>query len=228
MGPPGTADTSRIFDCGWLERPDWQVTKLYRHAKANYLLLNDNLADLLHVAYLHLPSGGGNEDMSPAEMDLKVDGFGYDFVRKTDDIPAPAGYGKLSNAQKHIDRWHVVEFRGPSFYRIHTGVAEVGSGGPDSSLPIGQGRWTIRPHHFITPETEGTTHYFQILAHEWSPASDSWRFLNSVIDEDVWAIEHQQSALDAEPDIPMQAIGSDGPVIAMREIVEQMIAAESP
>lgn len=226
MGPPGQADTARIFDCSWLEHPDWNATKLYRRADANYLLLNDNLADLLHVAYLHIPSGGGNEGMGPAEMELKVNGFGYDFVRQTKDIPAPAGYGRLANATKNIDRWHVVEFRGPSFYRIHTGVAEVGSGAAESTLPAGAGRWAIRPHHFITPETEQSTHYFQVVVHESAPSSDSWRFLNSVIDEDVWAIENQQRSLDAKPDVPMQAIASDQPLITMRGIVEDMLASE--
>lgn len=226
MGPPGQADATRIFDCSWLDNPDWNATKLYRRAEANYLLLNDNLADLLHVAYLHIPSGGGNEGMGPAETKLKVKGNGYDFVRETKDIPAPAGYGRLSNATKNIDRWHVVEFRGPSFYRIHTGVAEEGSGGPESTLPAGGGRWAIRPHHFITPETEGSTHYFQVVVHESAPSSDSWRFLNSVIDEDVWAIEHQQRSLDEKPDMPMQAIASDKPLITMRDIVEGMIASE--
>ena len=227
MGAPGQADAAQIFDCSWLENPAWEVTKLYRHAKANYLLLNDNLADLLHVAFLHLPSGGGNEDMGAAEMDLKVDGFGYQFVRTTNDIPAPSGYGRLSNAKRNIDRWHIVDFRAPSFYRIHTGVAETGSGGPESTLPTGNGRWTIRPHHFITPETDSTTHYFQIIAHEWRSSSDSWRFLNTVIDEDVWAIEHQQEALERHPDVPMQTIGSDHPTITMRDLVERMIATET-
>jgi vanillate O-demethylase monooxygenase subunit len=227
MGEREQADASRIFDSSWLDRSGWNVTRLYRHAKANYLLLNDNLADLLHVAYLHIPSGGGNEYMGPAEANLKVEDLGYHFVRQTRDIPAPAGYGRLSSAKGNVDRWHVADFKGPSFYRIYTGVAETGTGGPDSKLPMGKGRWTIAPHHFVTPETETTTHYFQVVGHEWAPSSDSWRFLNSVIDEDVWAIEHQQKNIDLQPDAPTRPIASDGPMLAMRKIVERMLAAEA-
>ena len=226
MGPPNQADPNDIFDCSWLEKPDWHTTRLYRHAKANYLLLNDNLADLLHVAFLHIPSGGGSEDMGSAELDLQIKQTGFHFSRKTPDIPAPAGYGRLSNARKNVDRWHVLDYQGPSFYRVHTGVAETGSGGPDSNLPVGAGRWAILPHHFITPEKEDTVHYFQVVGHEWAPTSDSWTFLNNVIDEDVWAIEHQQEALNAEPEVPMQAIPSDEPLRAMRTIVEGMLTAE--
>lgn len=227
MGAPEQAGPARIFDCSWLERPGWNQTRLYRHAKANYLLLNDNLADLLHVAYLHIQSGGGNEHMGPAQTELKVESFGYHFVRETRDIPSPTGYGRLSNAKGNVDRWHIVDFKGPSFYRIYTGVAEAGTSGPDSTLPQGRGRWTIAPHHFITPETEKTTHYFQVVAHEWAPSSDSWRFLNQVIDEDVWAIEHQQRNIDFHPEASTLAIPSDGPMLAMRKIVDRMLASEA-
>jgi len=225
-GHPRNADVALIPDTSWLDRPGWKTTRLYRHAKANYLLLNDNLADLLHVAYLHIPSGGGNEHMGPADTSFKADERGYHFVRETRNIPSPAGYGRLSNARGNVDRWHVADFLAPSFYRIFTGVAETGTGGADSTLPMGRGRWTIAPHHFVTPETEKTTHYFQVVGHEWPPSSDSWRFLNSVIDEDVWAIEHQQSNIDLQPEAPNRAIASDGPMMAMRKIVERMVAAE--
>ena len=48
-----------------------------------------------------------------------------------------------------------------------------------------------------------------------------------MIEEDVWAIEHQQEALDRYPDIPMHTIPSDEPTLAMRAIVEKMTAAET-
>ena len=227
MGAEQDADPKKIFDCSWLERADWKTTRLYRHAKANYLLLNDNLADLLHVAYLHIPSGGGNEHMGPAVMDLKIDKLNYHFVRQTQNIPSPKSYGHLANTQKNIDRWHLVDFQGPSFYRIYTGVAETGTGGPDSTLPECQGKWSIAPHHFVTPETERTTHYFQVVGHRWDATSDTAKFLNSVIDEDVWAIEHQQTNIDAHPEAPNHAIGSDGPLYAMRKIVDRMLEDEA-
>jgi hypothetical protein len=94
------------------------------------------------------------------------------------------------------------------------------------TLPEGKGRWAIVPHHLITPETEKTTHYYQVLAHQWAPSSDSWRFLNSVIDEDVWAIENQQRNIDLRPDAPTHAIGSDAAMLAMHKIVQRMLQAE--
>jgi phenylpropionate dioxygenase-like ring-hydroxylating dioxygenase large terminal subunit len=227
MGPPDEADASEIFDCSWLARPGWSHTRLYRHTKANYLLINDNLADLLHIAYLHMPSGAGNEHMGPAETEFKVEGSTYHFVRMTRNIPCPTTFVRLSNAKGNVDRWFIVDFKGPSFFRVYVGAAETGTGGPDSTLPEGQGRWTIYPHHFITPETEKTTHYFQVVGHEWAATPETVKFQNAVIAEDIWAIEHQQRSIDTWPEAPTFAIGSDAPLFAMRKIVDRMRAAEA-
>jgi phenylpropionate dioxygenase-like ring-hydroxylating dioxygenase large terminal subunit len=227
MGEPERADPAEIFDCSWLERAGWNRTSLYRHLKANYLLLNDNLSDLLHLAYLHLPSGIGNEHMGPAKTDLKVQDTGYHYVRETLDIPSPTVYGRLSNVKGNVDRWHVVDYKGPSFYIINTGIAQAGTGGPESALPEGQGRWSLGAHHLITPETEKTTHYFKVNAHKWTLSSDSWRQINQVMEEDVWAIESQQRNIDLRPEAPTTPIPSDAPVFAMRKIVKAMVEAEA-
>jgi vanillate O-demethylase monooxygenase subunit len=226
MGPADRATVDAIPDTGWLDRPGWRSTKLYRHPQANYLLLHDNLADLLHVAYLHIPSGGGNEQMGPAQLEFKATQLGYDLTRVTHDIPSPPSYGRLANAKGNVDRWHIAEFRAPGFHRIDTGVAEAGTGMAKSPLPVGEGRWSIAPHHFITPESERSTHYFQVVAHEWTESSDSWRFLNSVIDEDVWAIEKQQVNIDLRPDAPTFPIASDGPMLFLRRTIDRLLAEQ--
>lgn len=227
MGAPERADSKDIFDCSWFERPGWHLTTYYRHAKANYILLNDNLADLLHLVSLHIPSGAGNEQMGPARTELKVHDTGYHFERETLDIPSPAGFGRLSNAKGNVDRWHIVDYVAPSFYRIYTGVAETGSGGPKSTLSQGKGQWAIAPHHLISPETEKSTHYYMVIAHEWSESADSDRFSGQVVDEDVWAIENQQRNMDRSPGAATTAIISDAPMFAMRKIVDRMLQAEA-
>jgi len=59
MGAPDLADESTIFKCELPERDRSACHPFYFHVKANYLYLNDNLSDLLHQAYLHNPSFGG-------------------------------------------------------------------------------------------------------------------------------------------------------------------------
>jgi phenylpropionate dioxygenase-like ring-hydroxylating dioxygenase large terminal subunit len=62
MGDPQLADEAKIFDCSPIDPAGERAHKFYWHVKANYLYLNDNLSDLLHQAYLHNPSFGGNTD----------------------------------------------------------------------------------------------------------------------------------------------------------------------
>jgi len=51
--------------------------------------------------------------------------------------------------------------------------------------------------------------------------------MNSIMDEDVWAIEQQQQNIDRNPNAPVCTIASDKPLLAMRHIVESMLAAEN-
>ncbi|HYC45630.1 MAG TPA: aromatic ring-hydroxylating dioxygenase subunit alpha [Burkholderiales bacterium] len=226
MGAAEQADPAAIVECRPLEQPGWHQTRLYRHTKANYLLLNDNLADLLHVAYLHTQSGIGNEHMGPAKTELELTDRGYHFARETNDIPSPPIYANLSNAKKNVDRWHIVDYIAPSIFLVHTGVAEVGTGGAKSQLTYGAGRWTFYALSFITPETENTTHYFKVLAHEWTESSDSWRQFNQVIDEDIWAVEAQQRNIDLQPDAVTTPILSDSAMFEMRKIIRRLEQAE--
>jgi vanillate O-demethylase monooxygenase subunit len=227
MGEPSLADPSRIFDCSHFERPNWHQTKLYRQIKGSYLLVSDNLSDLSHLAYLHAASGAGNEHMANAKTDLRVTDSGYHFVRETTDIPIPPGYVKLTNARGNVDRWFLVDFVAPSFYRIQVGAAETGTGGPKSKLPEGQGRWSFVAYHLLTPETEKTTHYFEVMTHQWPSSPEAAGLFNKVMDEDKWAIEHQQRNIDLKPQAPIRALPSDAPMFEMRKIVARLYQGES-
>ncbi|MGE0802216.1 MAG: Rieske 2Fe-2S domain-containing protein [Lautropia sp.] len=226
MGDPGQADPDLIFPCPALQDSGLNQVRLYRHAAANYLLLNDNLADLMHVAFLH-GTTAGNVEMADARSEMKINGFGYHFIRQTHDIPPPAAYARLATFRGNVDRWHIVDFQAPSFFAVSPGAAEVGTGGPQSRQPVGSGRYTFTSHHLITPESERSLHYFQVNAFALPISSETHRFFDTVIDEDVWVIEHQQRSIDARPNAPVVSIDSDAPTLQMRKLVSQMLAAEA-
>ena len=83
----------------------------------------------------------------------------------------------------------------------------------------------------FAPSPTGRLHlghaYSAVIGHQWAPSAESTRFANQVMDEDVWAIEHQQRNIDLRPDAPTTAIGSDTAMLAMRKIVQKMLQAES-
>lgn len=226
MGAAQKANVDAIFRCNALADARFNQTRLYRYARADYLLLNDNLADLSHVAFLH-SSTAGTAKMADAETTLTVDGLAYHFIRFTANIPAPDTYAQQAKFSGNVDRWHVVDFQAPSFFSVTPGAANAGTGGPDSTLPEGSGKWSFTAHHLITPETEKTMHYFMVATHEWPKTPESNRFFNTVVDEDVWVIESQQRSIDTRPDAPIVSIESDVPMFEMRRLVKKMWNAEN-
>ena len=76
------------------------------HVEASYLLLNDNLLDLSHVAYVHAGSiGTGNVADFPILAER-----GEDFVRMSrmvEDSPPPPLYGRMGGFEGNVDRWQV-------------------------------------------------------------------------------------------------------------------------
>src|SRR5262245_48800782 len=56
MGETGLGDESRIFECPLLDPAGGDGLRVYFYVKANYLFINDNLADLLHIGFLHNPA----------------------------------------------------------------------------------------------------------------------------------------------------------------------------
>jgi vanillate O-demethylase monooxygenase subunit len=228
MGDPAQADPASIFACAGVDEQGGGH-HYYFPVRANYLLVNDNLSDLLHQAYLHNPSFGGNATplgefrprvhQQEQEMDVSWEWNG---------IEAPALFGEVGSIAGTSDGWNRSHFRAPSFYINRVGFARAGTGGIDSPLPQGDGKLSLVINQLITPETERTTHFFKIVHCPWPerlvPQLD--RFIVNVNKEDIWACEAQQQVIDSSPGAEMHAIPTDVPVVQMHRIVDRLIAAE--
>ena len=53
MGDPALADSAKIPDYHWLDDPNWGAKTDYLYAQCNWQLVNDNLLDLTHLAFVH-------------------------------------------------------------------------------------------------------------------------------------------------------------------------------
>jgi phenylpropionate dioxygenase-like ring-hydroxylating dioxygenase large terminal subunit len=229
MGDPELADASKIFDCSPIAQSGEGGHKFYWHVKANYLYLNDNLSDLLHQAYLHNPSFGGNADPLGATSPT--------FVQRADriqvdwdwqNVPVPKTYGNIGGFDGLADGWNHSLFVPPCFYVNSFGFAEAGAGGIDSARHQGSGKASAVFFQLITPETERTTHFFKLVHCEWprKMLPNLAPIVEAVNYEDNWACEEQQKMLDLDPTAPRHAIPTDRAVIAMRKIVERLYEEE--
>jgi vanillate O-demethylase monooxygenase subunit len=239
MGNPTEADESKIFDCDLLNPAGSDGIRVYFHVKANYLFLNDNLADLLHIGFLHNPavnvaslaagsSAIGNDYLEHGDLDVRQEGNHVHADWTWSNIVPPPTFKSLAGIQGRADGWVLSSYRPPSFFVNPIGFAEAGTGGIDSPLAQGQGKFSFTLYQCITPETDRTTHFFKLAAQTWSPEMiDKGRHLiNKVNAEDIWAMELQQEALDRKPGTPMRYIHTDGGVARVRKVLENLLREE--
>ena len=229
MGDADAADPNRIFECPRLGPNGEGGQKFYYHAAANYLYLNDNLSDLLHQAYLHNPSFGGNTDpLGETLPKVRQDGSRIHVEWDWLGVPVPGAFADAGGFQGLADGWNYSVFEPPSFYVNNPGFAEAGTGGFDSERPQGDGKASFTVYQLITPETERTTHFFKIVYCDW-PAEILHKLtplIDNVNREDIWACEEQQRMAELDPSAPMHAIPTDQPVVLMRRVLERLHAEE--
>lgn len=232
MGDPEKADPNLIHDHIFerLDHPNWRAKGERLHLKCNYMLLVENLLDMLHLAFVHTTTIG-NPSVSSGDVDTKIT-RGDDFVRAERwimDQPPPPAFAAAGGFEGNIDRWHVANFAPPSSVRIDVGGAVAGSGARNGDYSQAIQRHNINA---VTPETETTTHYF------WADANDSWegnqaiteRFFKQVHTaflEDIDILEAQQRTIEFDPDAPEVDLAVDAAGLHGRRIVQDMVASEA-
>jgi phenylpropionate dioxygenase-like ring-hydroxylating dioxygenase large terminal subunit len=228
MGEPELADPERIFKCDEVD-PGGSGHQFYFHVKASYLYLNDNLSDLLHQAFLHNPSFGGNTDpLGETKPTITQEGDRIRVEWDWSNVLVPGTFGTVGGIPGLADGWNYSLYEPPSFYINRPGFAAPGTGGLRSSQPQGAGKLSFTVHQLITPETERTTHFFKIVCCDW-PAHMLPKlslFIDNVNQEDIWACEEQQKMEDLDPSAPMQAIPTDTPVVKMRHVLQRLYKEE--
>lgn len=230
MGAPEAADPARIFECAEVPLAGGGH-KFYFHVKANYLYINDNLSDLLHQAYLHNPSFGGNtESLGEFMPEIAQEGDRIRVRWNWQNVVAPGAFAEAGRIDGVADGWNHSLFVPPSFYINQPGFARAGTGGISSPLQQGAGKCGFTVYQLITPETERTTHFFKIVACDWPQEilPKLPRFIIDVNEEDIWACEAQQRMADLDPGAPMFAIPTDVPVVKMRQTIARLLEAERP
>ncbi len=228
MGAPERADPARIFECAEIAHAGGGH-QFYFHVKANYLYINDNLSDLLHQAYLHNPSFGGNtESLGEFQPSIREEGDRIRVQWDWANVTAPGAFAEVGRIDGPADGWNHSLFVPPSFYINQPGFARAGSGGKASTLPQGDGKCGFTVYQLITPETERSTHFFKIVACDWPAAllPKLERFIVDVNVEDIWACEEQQRMADLDPTAPMVAIPTDVPVVKMRHTIRRLVTQE--
>ena len=153
MGDAQTAEPAFLPDFGVLDdTANHAFVSGYLHINANFQLATDNLLDLSHTQFLH-PLLGKSDAITPPRFSMRVESntvWAYnDFPN--DPIP-PLWRMMWQSPSTACDRRAYMRWDPPSLLLLDVGVTECGR--PASEGPAN------RSAHFLTPETETTTHYF--------------------------------------------------------------------
>jgi phenylpropionate dioxygenase-like ring-hydroxylating dioxygenase large terminal subunit len=225
MGDAAQADPALIPDMKRLDHPDWIPARGYHHLKADYRLLNDNLLDLSHVAFVHARTIG-NAAVADAPITVGQTGDVVSVHRDVVGALAPEFYRYLGKFNKPIHRWHTVNFHPPSIC-----VIEVGCKALEEGDGIGSLEGCVL--HLVTPETATTSHYFwAFIRHFRQDDSALTEYIRQAITvthgEDKVVLELQQLAVtESGRDNPLAfAIAVDGGPVRGRRVLEQRIAQD--
>lgn len=228
-GDPARADAALLPPFPFVD-PAVNITHDgYLHTRAHYQLSADNLLDLSHFQFLH-PDTLGSEaiargDVQSGNLDDIV------WVRRSayDEALQPfvaQGFGIAPGTR--VDRWMDVRWTPPGLLSIVVGVTAAG-------MPREAG--LIAPSaHWLTPETERTTHYFFAfgLPNEMGEAARGLvryaveGLMKPFECEDLPMLEAQQNNLGDNDFWAMQPalLPIDAGAIRARRVMERLIAAE--
>ena len=231
-GDADLADVGLIPELAWARSPDWAFGGGMFNIACDYRLLIDNLMDLSHETYVHATSIGQPE-IEEAAPDTERDGNDVTVSRMMHDIPAPPFWQDAlkGNNIAHdipVDRWQVCRFSPPGSVMIDVGVAHAGKGAleaPDEHRASGI------VVDLITPETDGSCHYFWGMARNFNvkdtELTEKIRASQHVIfSEDLEVLEAQQRNLAAQPDRSLLSLNIDAGGAHARNILKKLIKDE--
>lgn len=225
MGDHDLADPALLPDLDeiGLTAPDLYPVGLFTDEVAcRYQLLNDNLLDLTHLAFLHNSSIGTIEHARTAEQVTQEARVlrSRRYIRSGEPTPALVRRGVTCKVDQIV---------GMDFYLpgLHAGIGDhfEASGDPERwGKPLSR----VRPFHAITPSTEDSTYYFfAVSTMDPDHAERSRAFLRPVIEEDIFAsveIEKMIKLSGGQP--PELMLKSDHNAVLGRRMLQAMMDAE--
>lgn len=226
MGDAAQADPAKLPDFSDVdERDGWSRIEGYLLVRANYELMIDNLLDLSHVPFLHPFLGGGAPPPPEFRPDIRME-------QKGDAVIAINEFHSMPNTPLYQMLWEGAEppalmdmranmrWDPPSTLLLDTGATVV-------DQPRDRGP-SAPSAHWLTPETETTTHYF------WAAARDRHvgnaevsaqliaGFTGVFRDEDEPMIEACQRNMGTTDLMSLAPVllQTDGPAVRARRIIK--------
>jgi vanillate O-demethylase monooxygenase subunit len=201
----------------------------------------DNLMDLTHETFVH-GSSIGNRAVAEAPFVATHGDRTATVTRWMQDIEAPPFWaGQLKQARGYegkVDRWQIIRFEAPCTVAIDVGVAASGTDAVPPGGNQGDARLSNRSQgvngmvlNTITPETDGSCHYFWAFARNYLVGEQRLTHqlregVASIFREDELILEAQQRAIDEHPDHTFYNLNIDAGAMWARRLIDGLIARD--
>lgn len=237
MGDADRADPDLIPIFPFFDSPTHVIAgRGTTHIKANYTLELDNLLDLSHLDFVH-PTTLSNGEIVGGEYNVYQKGDTVHSDWWVGNSPPPGQFVPLMALHRDprweqarrdgkIDFWLDMRWDAPGTLYLDVGVAPAGS---DRAVPI-----DMLQAHFVTPETDVTTHYFWVYTN--TALGQSQDIIDGFLavakrafnDEDRPMLEAQQRAMkgtDFWAEEPM-ILAEDAGAVRARRLLDRLINEE--
>jgi phenylpropionate dioxygenase-like ring-hydroxylating dioxygenase large terminal subunit len=227
MGEPSAADPALIPPVRGFDAPEWVLKSGTLDYAAPYQLINDNLLDLSHLAYVHANSFGATGGWSSRppvttalERGVRVERW-VESAPPIPPLPALACYDT-------IDLWVTYDFYVPGVFIMYTatypaGTALLSKHGAPSGKPLFS-NFTCQA---VTAQTANTSRTF----FSWGPGSEFGgeeiaeqmiAVATLAFNEDKTIIEAQAQVIARAPELSMMATSADKAVGVFQRIIDKL------
>lgn len=198
MGNPDQPDWDKFPDLPFLEDPKYRTVYEATPYAGSYLLMQENLNDLSHFAYLHRESFGIDDSFLELPTTVEKTEQGV-YCNRIDRNPIGALASLPLDVQKRAEGKPVERHDGgyamsPGVFKGYAPIIIGAEDDPDREV------YDNFVMHYLTPETKTSSHYYWSITNNFDIENDAVyegtkAFASMGFAEDKWASEHMQKLL---------------------------------
>ena len=235
MGDPALADADKIPNFIGPDTDDWAMLPDRKYMNINYQLMNDNLLDLSHVAYVHRNSfGQGDTEASSAFAKIPSKTTKYENgvrVERWVTGQASPPYIKEILNEPNLDYYTWYDFVAPGIFLLNTRIYPLGYIEKYGDDLINQAHiFAEYSCQAVTPIDEDNICYYFALG-PWAKHAELQQMYldlgHMAFGEDQVMLEKQYAVMKRNPDVELMNLAADQSIVTFRSIMADLKTKEA-